>query len=169
MGKADRQARYKEKGGAADLVKVETLIPPAYRDRLLHLAATFREEHRRRKEEIAVIVARVKAACEAQPRRYAHPLDVDRVVVTGVNVPFPKPIDAATLARALRTNSLPVDYAGHLERLLGELPLTDVLRFCDRHDIDASTLARFVKTHGKKLALNRPALEDHLHEVVPGF
>ena len=169
MSRAERQERYKATGGAADLVKVETLVPPAYRDRLLQLAASFREEHRRRKEEVATVIARVKAACETQPRSYTQPVDVDRIVVTSVNVPFPKSIEAATLARSLRTNTVPKGYAGHFERLLGELPLTDILRFCDRHDIKAPALARFVKTHGKKLALNRPDLEEHLHDVVPGF
>jgi len=169
MGKTERQERYKATGGAADLVKVETLVPPAYRERLLNLAASFRNEHRQRKEEISAIVARVEKACETQPRRYAQPLDIDRIVVASVNVPFPKTIDVKTLVRSLQTNTLPKGYEGHFERLLGEVSLTDVLRLCDRHDVKPTTLARFVKTHGKKLALKRPELEEYLHGVVPGF
>ena len=169
MGKTERQERYKATGGAADLVKVEMLVPPAYRERLLRLAASFRDEHRQRKEEISAIIARVRTACETQPRRYAQPLDIDRMVVASVNVPFPRTIEAKTLVQSLQTNTIPKGYSGHFERLLGEVSLTDVLRFCDRHDIKASALARFVKTHGKTLALKRPELEEYLHGVVPGF
>lgn len=169
MGKTERQERYKATGGAADLVKVETLVPPAYRERLLTLAASFRDEHRQRKEEISAIIARVEKACETQPRRYAQPLDVDRIVITSVNVPFPKTIDVKTLVRSLQTNTLPKEYVGHFERLLGEVSLTDILQLCDRHDIKPPTLALFVKTHGRKLALKRTELEEYLYGVVPGF
>ncbi len=145
------------------------MVPPAYRERLLDLAKSFREEHRRRKDEVAAIVTRVRQACEEQPRRYTLPADIDRIVVTSVNVPFPKRIDAKTLAHGLASNTVPKGFAGHFERFLGELSLTEILRFCDRHDIKASTLARFVKKQGKRLALHHPELEEHLHGLVPNF
>jgi hypothetical protein len=169
MSKAARQERYKTSGGASDLVKVEALVPPAYRDRLLDLAKSFREEHRQRKDEVAAIVSRVRQACLNQPRRYTVPADIDRIVVTSVNVPFPKSIEAKTLAHGLASNTVPKGFAGHFERFLGELSLTEILRFCDRHEIKAPTLARFVKKQGKRLALHRPELEEHLRGVVPSF
>ncbi len=162
MGRIERQERYKTMGGAADLVKVETLVPPAYRERLLSLAKAFRDEHRENKDEAAAIAARVKAASAKLPKRFGLPPDVDRIITTSVNVPFPKDIDAATLAQGLSSNTLPKGYAGHFERFLGELPLTDILRFCDVHDITAQTLARFIKKHGARLALHRPDLDEHL-------
>jgi hypothetical protein len=169
VSKAARQERYKKSGGAADLVKVEALVPPAYRRRLLDLARSFREEHRQRKDEVAAIVARVRQACEGQPRRYAPLPDIDRIVVASVNVPFPENIDAGTLARGLTSNTVPRGFAGHFERFLGELPLTEILRFCDRHAVAAPALARFVKTQGPGLALHCPDLEEHLRGVVPDF
>ena len=59
MSKSQRQERYMTTGGAADLVKVETLVPTAYRARILELAADMREEHRRRKAAVNTIVAKV--------------------------------------------------------------------------------------------------------------
>lgn len=167
MSKSQRQERYKTTGGAADLVKVETLVPAACRSQVLALAAKLREEHRQRKAEVNAVVAKVRAACVSQPRRFAKPVNVDRIVVTSVNVPFPKSIDAETLAQSIKANTLPVGYHGHLERFLGEVSLTDILRFCDRHDIKANTLARYVRTNRRELALRRPDLEEHLNALVP--
>jgi len=167
VSKSQRQERYKTTGGAADLVKVETLVPAACRAQILELAAKLRDEHRHRKAVVDIIVAKVRAACAGQPRRFSQPIDIDRVVVTSVNVPFPKGIDAATLAASLHANTIPSGYTGHFERFLGEVPLTDVLRFCDRHGVTANVLARYVKTHGKALALRRPELERHLNALVP--
>jgi hypothetical protein len=170
LSKAQRQERYKTSGGASDLVKVEALVPPAYRDRLLNLAQSFREEHRRNKEEVAAIANRMREACERHPpRRYTTLPDIDRIVVTSVNVPFPTHIEAKALARGLASNTVPKGFAGHFERFLGELSLTEILRFCDRHEIAAPTLARFVRKQGRRLALHRPELEEHLRGIVPNF
>lgn len=170
MAKRDRQERYKTSGAAADLVKVETLVPPEGRAQILALAARLRDEHRRVKSarvDVAAIVARVRSACQTQPRRYTQPVDIDTLVVTSVNVPFPKSVSAETLAQAIRRNAVPADYAGHFGRFLGEVPLVNVLRFCDRHQIKAPALARFVRDHRAELALRRPELEEHLDAVVP--
>ncbi len=170
MGKAARQERYKKSGGASDLVKVEALVPPAYRERLLALAKSFRDAHRSRKKDMAAIASRVREACERhRPRRYTGLPDIDRIVVTSVNVPFPRNIEASTLAYGLTANVVPKGWAGHFERFLGELSLTEILRFCDRHEIKAPTLARFVKKQRRRLALHRPELEEHLRGVVPNF
>jgi len=167
MAKRDRQRRYKLAGGAAGLVKVETLVPPEGRARILKLAAELRAQHRRGRVDVAAMVARVRTACKPLPRRYASPTDIDNLVVTGVNVPFPKPIDARTLAGAIRKGAVPPGYAGHFERFLGETPLVDILRFCDRHRIGAAALAEFVRGNRARLALRRPDLEEHLDAAVP--
>jgi hypothetical protein len=45
-----RIEKYRSSGGAADLVRVEVLVPPSARDDVLRLAAKFRSEHRDNKE-----------------------------------------------------------------------------------------------------------------------
>lgn len=167
MSKSLRQERYKTTGGAADLVKVETLVPAACRGQILELASKLREEHRQRKAWAEEVVAKVHAASANLPRRFTQPVNIDRIVITSVNVPFPKSIDAEALAQSIKENAVPVGYHGHLERFLGELSLTDILRFCDRHDIKAKALAYFVRTNKRELALRRPELEEHLNALVP--
>jgi hypothetical protein len=50
MSVRKRIAKYHSSGGAADLVKVEVLVPPSARDDILRLAARLRSEHRDSKE-----------------------------------------------------------------------------------------------------------------------
>src|SRR4051794_10961158 len=45
-----RIEKYHSSGGAADLVKVEVLVPPSARDDVLRLAARLRSQHRDGKE-----------------------------------------------------------------------------------------------------------------------
>jgi hypothetical protein len=45
-----RVKRYRSEGGAADLVRVEVLIPPSAREEILALASRLRAEHRGNKE-----------------------------------------------------------------------------------------------------------------------
>ena len=45
-----RVRKYRSQGGAADLVRVEVLIPPSARDEMLAVASRLRAEHRRTKE-----------------------------------------------------------------------------------------------------------------------
>ena len=49
MGVQERIRRYKTTGAAADLVRVEVLVPAEGRDRILETARDLREEHRRAK------------------------------------------------------------------------------------------------------------------------
>jgi hypothetical protein len=174
VAKRDRQQRYKTTGAAADLIKVETLVPPEGREQILHLAAKLRADHRRASAvrpapaDVGAVVARLRELCARQPRRYTLPENIDSLVVTSVNVPFPNPIDAASLARAIGDDDVPGKYAAHLERFFGEASLTHILRFCDHHDIKAPALARFVRHNRDKLALHRPDLEEHLDALVPG-
>jgi hypothetical protein len=46
----ERIEKYRNSGGAADLVKVEVLVPPSARDDVLRLAAKLRSAHRDGKE-----------------------------------------------------------------------------------------------------------------------
>ncbi|WP_207459678.1 hypothetical protein [Azospirillum sp. SYSU D00513] len=117
--------------------------------------------------DVAAVIDRLRQLCQAQPRRYGGKLDIDRIVAASVNVPFPHVMDPAALARSITENSVPPEYAGHIGRFLGELPLTDILRFCDRHGIKAPTLARFVRDNRAKLALRRPELDQHIDALVP--
>jgi hypothetical protein len=172
MSKQDRQRRYRTTGAAAELVKVETLVPAEGREEVLRLAARLRRRFRRgrtveaaRPLDVDAIIGKLRELCTLQPRRYAGASDIDRVTEVSVNVPFPRRIDAETIARALMDDAIPDGYCGHLERFLGETPLNSILRFCDRHGIAASRLAGFVAKHREDLALHRPDLEEHLYAV----
>lgn len=45
-----RVEKYRREGGAADLVRVEVLVPPSARNEILAMADRFRSEHRSGKE-----------------------------------------------------------------------------------------------------------------------
>jgi hypothetical protein len=45
-----RVKKYRSEGGAADLARVEVLVPPSARKEILAIAARLRMEHRRNKE-----------------------------------------------------------------------------------------------------------------------
>ena len=46
----ERVRKYRSGGGAADLARVEVLVPPAARDKILEIASRMRAEHRGNKE-----------------------------------------------------------------------------------------------------------------------
>jgi len=46
----NRIAKYRKEGGAADLVRVEVLVPPSARDQIVTLASRLRLAHRQEKE-----------------------------------------------------------------------------------------------------------------------
>lgn len=46
----DRVRKYRSEGGAADLCRVEVLVPPAAREEILAFASRLRAEHRNNKE-----------------------------------------------------------------------------------------------------------------------
>lgn len=168
MAARERQRRYLTTGAAAGLVKVETLVPPEARAEILRLAARLRKRARRPVTtpdlafDVGRILERVRELCAVQPRRYAGQVDVDNVVTTSVNVPFPVAISAQALVDALRSGQIPTGYGGHLERFIGETPLFLLLRFCDRHGIAADTIHSFVTQHRHRLSINRPDLDTHL-------
>ena len=45
-----RVRKYRSQGGAADLARVEVLVPPEARNEILQIASRLREEHRRNKK-----------------------------------------------------------------------------------------------------------------------
>src|SRR3954451_1351582 len=70
-----RIEKYHSSGGAADLVKVEVLVPPSARDDVLRLAARLRSEHRDSRE--------LRRLCDRALSLYAarvlDNVDLDRV------------------------------------------------------------------------------------------
>jgi len=166
MFKRERQQRYKTSGGARDLVKVEALVPAYARERILKLAQELRDAHRHT-IRINHISESLRKLCAETPRRYSQRIDIDKIVVASINVPFPDSIDASTLSQALRTTKIPSRYEKHLARFLGEISLIDILRFCDRHEIGVGILSKFFNASKTKLAIHRPDIEEHLDELIP--
>jgi hypothetical protein len=52
MSVRDRIQRYRETGGASDLVRVEVLVPASCRDDIVSKAAEMRDSHRQRKAHL---------------------------------------------------------------------------------------------------------------------
>ena len=52
MSVRDRIQRYRETGGASDLVRVEVLVPASCRDDIVSKAAQMRDSHRQRKAQL---------------------------------------------------------------------------------------------------------------------
>ena len=57
MGHRDRIRKYREHGGAADLVRVEVLVPRYGRQEVVAAAQRIRSEHRHRREKISPLLA----------------------------------------------------------------------------------------------------------------
>jgi hypothetical protein len=174
MAKRKRQQRYLNEGAGAGLVRVETLVPADGRDAILRLASRLRREARKRAPEpkkgidVQDVLAKVRALCPPVSHRAISDTDPDRLLVTSVNVPFANRIDSEGLADVIRTGRIPPRYRGHIERFLGEIPLGGLLAFFDRHRIDTSTVAKFVREQGASLALHRPDLQEHLRGLSGG-
>ena len=75
--KAARQRvqRYRSEGGAADLVRVEVLIPPSARAEILSVASRLRAEHRGNKE----LRALYDQALASYRTRILDNVDLDRL------------------------------------------------------------------------------------------
>jgi len=76
MAVRDRVRRYREIGGAADLVRVEVLLPAAKRDQILDLAARLREEHRNHRKQLDNLIGE---AIESYGVRVLDNIDLQRV------------------------------------------------------------------------------------------
>jgi hypothetical protein len=171
MGKRKRQQRYLSQGAGAGLVRVETLVPADGREAILRLASRLRRQARKRVPEpgrgidVEDVLAKVRALCPPVSHLAVSDTDPDRLLVTSVNVPFANRIDSEGLANVIRTGRIPPRYRGHIERFLGEIALGRLLAFFDRHHIDTSTVAKFVREQGAGLALHRPDLQEHLRAL----
>lgn len=76
MGVRDRINRYRESGGAADLVRVEVLVPKNCRDEILASAALLRAAHRQKNDRLKLQLER---ALQQYGSRIMDNLDLDRV------------------------------------------------------------------------------------------
>lgn len=63
MSVQDRIRKYRREGGAADLVRVEVLVPAHRREDVIKLASSLRADHRNRK-------ARISDLCEQALSQY---------------------------------------------------------------------------------------------------
>jgi hypothetical protein len=70
-----RVKKYRNEGGAADLVRVEVLVPPSARKEILAIASRLRTEHRRNKE----LEALYDNALQAYGPRILDNVDLDRI------------------------------------------------------------------------------------------
>jgi hypothetical protein len=163
IAKKQRQARYKTAGAAADLVRVEVLVPPSGRESILKSAETLRRDHRAAENVRRVI----EHARHFTPKKFTPPRDIDRIIETFVNVPFRQIVSAATLAQGVAENKIPPDAAAHFERFLGEASLDSIIRFNRRHGIAPSAALSFLKTHAARLSVKRPDIESHYAELLP--
>jgi hypothetical protein len=71
----ERIEKYRSQGGAADLARVEVLVPPSARDQLLKFAAHLREEHRGKKK----LSSLYDAALKFYRARILDNVDLDRL------------------------------------------------------------------------------------------
>jgi hypothetical protein len=70
-----RVEKYRREGGAADLARVEVLVPPAARKEILAIASRLRAEHRAGKE----IRALYDSALKRYRTRVLDNIDLDRL------------------------------------------------------------------------------------------
>lgn len=79
MGARDRVKKYREVGGASDLVRVEVLVPRSRRDEIVADAARLRADFRERKEH-------VRELCMKAAERYSVRMldNVDLARIPGV-------------------------------------------------------------------------------------
>ncbi|MBP2560521.1 hypothetical protein J2857_003290 [Neorhizobium galegae] len=76
MAVQDRIKRYRESGGASDLVRVEVLVPAVRRGDILSQAATMRNEHRHKKERLQRFI---DEALDLYRPRILDNIDLDRL------------------------------------------------------------------------------------------
>ena len=70
-----RVKKYRSQGGAADLARVEVLVPPASREEILAFASRLRAEHRKDKE----LKALFDEALKSYRARIVDNVDLDRL------------------------------------------------------------------------------------------
>lgn len=75
MSPRDRVQKYRSVGGAADLTRVEVLVPPSMRDQVIAFASRLRSEHRNAKE-LQRMYDNALASCRT---RILDNVDLDRL------------------------------------------------------------------------------------------
>jgi hypothetical protein len=85
----ERIRKYRSEGGAADLARVEVLVPPSARDRIVEFASRLRAEHRGAKK----LKSLYDHALESYNVRVLDNVDLDRLPDL--------PSRAAVVARAM--------------------------------------------------------------------
>jgi hypothetical protein len=76
MAARDRIRKYRESGGAADLVRVEVLVPRSKRGEIIAAAADLREKHRLEKDRLQAFI---RDATEAYGLRIADNIDLSKL------------------------------------------------------------------------------------------
>ena len=71
----DRVKKYRSQGGAADFARVEVLVPPSARKKILEIAAQLRIEHRNNKE----LRSLYEMALQLYRPRILDNIDLDRL------------------------------------------------------------------------------------------
>jgi len=75
VGARERVKKYRSEGGAADLVRVEVLVPPGARDEVLEIASRLRARHRGEKQ----LRSLYEKALHYYGRRILDNIDLDRL------------------------------------------------------------------------------------------
>lgn len=116
-------------------------------------------------EAAAEELARLSRSLPARQRR--RPVDIDHVVEVAVNVPFPSRLSARELAEVLASGAVPDHAEPQVTRLLEELDVGLVLRFCRRHGIRPEQVRPLLRRlPGRRPAIQRPELEQRLDELL---
>ena len=76
MAARERSKKYRESGGAHDLVRVEVLVPKESREEILSAASGLRATHRARKVRLATFIL---TATELYGLRICDNIDVEKV------------------------------------------------------------------------------------------
>ena len=76
MAARERIKRYRESGGAHDLVRVEVLVPKASRHEILRAASGLRAAHRAKKERLADFIM---TATELYGLRISDNIDLEKL------------------------------------------------------------------------------------------
>jgi len=76
MSAKERIKRYRETGGASDLVRVEVLVPKAHRDEIVNVAAELRSAHRAEKGRL---VEFIRVATERYGLRVFDNIDIEKL------------------------------------------------------------------------------------------
>jgi hypothetical protein len=116
-----RMEKYRKEGGAADLVRVEVLVPPAARDEIVAIASRLRSAHRREKE----LGSLYERALRTYGPRILDNVDLARLADL--------PARAAVAARAM------IDRGDARAFALGRQMLDLVQAMANRHGADAAS------------------------------